>query len=81
MIYNGSTFSKMNSPQKQPLITPLPEVHIDLPEVPSETPLNKCLIYGKKKKDKTAIKCAKEFACIFAFSFGISIIIVALLNT
>ena len=70
----------MSLPQTQPLITSLPEVHIDLPEVPSETPLNRYLIFGKKKKDKTAIKCAKEFACIFAFSFGISIIIVAFLN-
>jgi len=68
----------MSSPQT-PLITPLPEVRIDL-EVPSETPLNRGLIFGKNKKDKTAIKCAKEFACIFAFSFGVSIIIVAFLN-
>jgi hypothetical protein len=59
----------MSSPQTQPLITPLPEVRIDLPEGPSETPLNRGLIFGKKKKDKTAIKCSKEFACIFAFSF------------
>lgn len=62
--------------QTQPFITPLPEVRIDLLEVPSENTPKKNLICRKKKKYKTA----KECACIFAFSIGISIIIVAFLN-
>lgn len=61
--------------QTQPFITPLPEVRIDLLEVPSEN-TQKNPICRKKKKYKTA----KECACIFAFSIGISIIIVAFLN-